>query len=328
MNKRLAMGVVSALCMAVLPVGSGAQEADETEPVVCGIEPVTIAQMQWPSAAVLAHVHGYVIETGLGCTTQVVSGDLGATASSMASTGRPLVAPEFWLGRIAALWNSAIEAEKVRPGGQTFGAGALEGWYVPQFVADNWPELKSVADISEHLPSFTRDGGRPRFISCPPDWACAVINRNLLRAHGLDRFFEVIEPTNRFEMDQLIADATARRQPILFYYWQPNGFLAQFDVTPLDMGDYVADAMNCLAQRQCSSPEPSAFAPEQVVVALSEDVFLNAPRIAQYFQRAAMPLDTLNAVLAWQNENEASVEDTAAHFITTYPAIWQAWLNE
>lgn len=294
----------------------------------CGSEPVSIARMQWPSAAILAYVHATIVDTELGCDTSVVSGDLSATASSMATTGQPLVAPEMWIGRVAEIWNSALESQAVRPGGQSFSGSALEGWFVPDSLIETVPELTSVAAIEAHIEAFQPEGGgKPHFISCPVDWACSIINRNLLAAHGLSGRFELVEPANRFEMDSLIGSAMSRNEPVLFYYWQPNAVLAQFDFTGLDGGAYDAEAMACLAQRDCTDPQPSSFVPEPVVIALAESVFSDLPRIAAYFQRASMPLETMNALLAWQNEQQASAEETAAHFIEAYPAIWRNWVG-
>ena len=98
------------------------------------------------------------------------------------------------------------------------------------------PELKLAAALADDWRVFAADGKKGKFISCPADWACAVINRNLLRAEGLDAHLEVVEPKNRYDMDQTIAAAVSRKEPILFYYWQPNAVLAQFAFSPVSLG--------------------------------------------------------------------------------------------
>ena len=44
---------------------------------------------------------------------------------------------------------------------------------------------------------FADGGGRPKFISCPADWACSVINRNLIKAEGLEGVFDVVDQVCR-----------------------------------------------------------------------------------------------------------------------------------
>ncbi len=315
-----------------LVTGAPAQEAvpaaeTPAEPSPCGTEPISIARMQWSSAAILAYIHADILFAEYGCEVRVVTGDLNATTSSMATTGRPMVAPEIWLGRVAAIWNSAHETGHVRQAAPTFSGGDMEAWFIPDYVATNNPGLKSAADLLDYWQVFAKGGSRASFLSCPPDWACAVFNRNLLRAFGLTVRFDIHEPENRFEIDKTIAEAVSRHEPILFYYWQPNGVLAQFDFKPLDMGVYDARAVPCLASKNCPAPMPSSFPSEPVVIAISDDLFDKAPALAAYFQRATMPLAEMNALLAHMSESGGTPEEAARYFVSTRSEVWTSWLG-
>jgi glycine betaine/proline transport system substrate-binding protein len=316
--------------LTVLDQAQDAAPQGQTDPAAppppCGTQPFNIARMSWPSAELLAEIHARILRNEYGCDARVIPGDLAATASSMGSTGQPAVAPEMWITRVAEVWNAAIEAQQVRQAAPTFAEGQLEGWFIPQSVAAAHPELTAASGLQAALPAI-RPEGRVRFISCPPDWACALINRNLIRAHGLDQALEIVEPANRFEMDTLIAEAVSRREPIVFYYWRPNAILAQFDFRPLDMGAYDEEAAKCLARVACEAPEPSAFASEIVVVALSEWVFAEAPAIAGYFGRTSMPLAEMDRLLAQLNEPGATVEAVADRFVADKRDVWSTWVG-
>lgn len=292
----------------------------------CGSQTISIASMGWPSAQLLAEIHARVLARAFGCTVQVTPGDLAATASSMGTTGQPAVAPEMWPTRVAEVWNAGMAAQMLRPAAPTYMETALEGWFIPAALAAARPDLVSAAQLAASLPSL--GGGRPiRFISCPADWACAVINRHLIAAHGLDEAVDLVEPANRFEMDSLIAEAVSRNEPVLFYYWQPNALLAQLGPVALDMGDYDAAAAKCLAQLVCRAPQPSAFAPEAVVVALSEWMFTDIPAIAGYFQRTSLSLAVMNTMLAELNAPGGTVADIADRFVAERGDIWRAWVD-
>lgn len=295
-------------------------------PPPCGTQPVSIARMSWPSAELLAEIHARILAREYGCETRVTPGDLAATVSSMGSTGQPAVAPEMWVGRIAEVWNGAIESRMLRPAAPSYGERQLEGWFIPAPLAAAHPQLQGIADLAATLPAL--GGGAPvRFISCPADWACAVINRNLIKALGISSAVELIEPANRFEMDTLIAEAASRKEPVVFYYWQPNAVLAQMDFVPLDMGAYDPEAAQCLARLACVNPTPSAFAEETVVVALAEWVFTDTPAIAAYFQRSSMPLGEMNQLLVQISEPGASVEAVAEQFVADKENVWRDWVN-
>lgn len=293
---------------------------------VCGNRPLSIARMSWPSAALLAEIHARILSAEFDCEVRVVPGDQAATASSMGSIGQPQVAPELWINRIADLWNGAMEGQMVRSAAPSYATNQFEGWYMPATLADSLDAAPTASGLAEVLPQFQQD--EPvRFISCPLDWACSVINRNLVSAHGLSGLVEIVEPANRLEMDQLIAEALNRREPFLFYYWEPNAILAQLDFTAIDMGAYDEAAAQCLAERNCADPRPSAFPSDTVVIALVERVFTETPEIAGYFQRASLPLDEMNDLLAQLNAGGATIEAIAERFVTERAALWRDWVG-
>jgi glycine betaine/proline transport system substrate-binding protein len=328
--------VIAAPAMAQITVLDQAQDAVPSvaapgvepggPPPPCGTQPLSIARMSWPSAEVLAEIHALILAREFDCDVRLTPGDLGATASSMGSSGQPGVAPEMWATRVADVWNAGVEAQMLRPATSTYIETQFETWFIPDYLALAQPELNGPADLRTVLPEIN-DGEPIRFISCPPDWACALINRNLVRAWGLGDLLEIVEPATRFEMDTLIAEAVSRSEPFVFYYWQPNAVLAQFNFTPLNMGPYDAEAAKCLARVACPEPVPSAFAGETVVVALAEWVFTDIPAIAGYFQRSSMALGEMDALLAQLNEPGATAAAVAERFVAERREVWDSWVG-
>ncbi|MEO5804887.1 glycine betaine ABC transporter substrate-binding protein [Devosia sp.] len=316
--------------------GGGVVQPDATQPAdsvrpdapppPCGTQQLTIASMGWPSAAVLAEIHARLLRIHFACDTQVIPGDLTATTSSMGSSGQPAVAPEMWVGRVADVWNPAVQAQMVRPATNTYASQVFEGWFMPDYLAATNPGLANAAGLKAALPGVA-GGGKVRFVTCPVDWACSVINRNLIKALGLEGLVDIVVPANRFEMDTLIGEAVSKQQPVLFYYWQPNAILNQFSFKPIDLGAYDAEALKCLAQISCPSPKPSSFAPETVVIALADRVFTETPMIAGYFQRASLPLKEMDALLAQLNEAGATPQSVADRFVAERQDIWKSWVG-
>ena len=312
-----------------LPAASDATPQPDvvTTPPPCGNQPISIARMAWPSAALLAEIHARLLKAQFNCTVQVLPSDLAPAISGMASAGQPAVAPEMWVSRVADAWNQAVTGQKLRQVGVSYQESQFEGWYVPDYVLTAHPELRSAAALKDDWQLFANGAPKGKFISCPADWGCAVINRNLLKAYGLDTLFEVVEPKNRFDLDQLIAGAISRKEPVLFYYWQPNAAMSQFSFKPVDLGPYSKDDFLCLGKRSCPAPKPSSFAPEPVVIALADWVFTGAPQVAAYFQRAQMPMAEMNSLLAALNEQGATVEGVADKFVQTREQVWRPWVG-
>lgn len=304
--------------------GTGAQRAVPANP--CASDDFTIAEMGWPSAAILAHIHAKVIVARFDCPVRVVAGDPEATLSSMTTTRQPAMAPEIWASRHADLWNGALRAQSVRAAGATFGSGPLEAWFVPRYVIGDHPGLTAADQLADYWEVFAGEGEeKAEIISCPPEWACAMTTPKMVDAYGLGERFEVFEPFDRFTLDRTISERVAQRQPVLAYYWQPNALISRLDLVPLEMGPFDLGNAQCMALADCVPFGGSSYAPDTVVIAAAEWVFTDAPEIAAYLSRAQMPLEEMNRLLAWQAEHEATPDEVATHFIVTNPQMWQGW---
>lgn len=336
----LALAMLAGPALAQITVLDQAQDATGAAPAAssgsvapaaegpCGAQPLAIATMSWPSATLLAQIHARILSAEYGCDVRLTPGDLAATASAMGSTGQPAVAPELWVNRIADVWNGSMDAQMVRSAAPTYQEDRFEGWYMPSSMTAGLVEAPTAAGLAAILPGVQVGGQPVRFISCPADWACSVINRNLIAAHGLQGLVEIVEPANRLEMDRLIGEAVNLREPFLFYYWQPNAILAQLDFVALDMGAYDEAAAQCLGDRACANPVASAFPADLVTIALAERVFTDLPIIAGYFQRATLPLGEMNAMLAQLSADGATTEAVADRFVAEQRDLWRAWVGE
>ena len=64
---------------------------------------VSLADMNWASASLLANVDKIILEEGYGCTVEMVPGATMTTFASMTSKGQPDVAAELWRHMVTLL---------------------------------------------------------------------------------------------------------------------------------------------------------------------------------------------------------------------------------
>ena len=76
------------LISAIFALGFG---SFTTSANACGT--ITVAEMNWASAEMFAHVDKMILENGYGCDVELVPGDTMPTATSMMEKGEPDVAP-------------------------------------------------------------------------------------------------------------------------------------------------------------------------------------------------------------------------------------------
>lgn len=299
--------------------------AQSPENIGCGGKKIEIADLQWPSASILAHVHGQLLASQLNCDVSIFVSDIESVTTALKTTQRPALIPEMWPTRVAEKWNQTVEARAAFTGGPTYDVTQIEGWFVPAKVVRDFPALGSAENLKD-MRALYQSTRKPKFVSCPKEWACAMINRNMLKSFGLFDAFDVIEPQSRIEMDQLIGQMSAANTPMVFYYWQPNALLAQLDVKPIAFGGYDAKAYACYGRNECANSAKSAYPTEVINLVVADWVRGDAPELIPYVRKAQMPVAIMNQLLAKMVDQNMSAEAVASHFIANYEEIWRTWL--
>ncbi len=310
--------------------GVGTAQAASDAPL-CGTDKlIDIAEMNWPSAAALAQIHAIILEKGYGCNVEIVLGDTVPTSASLLARGTPAIAPELWTGTIQEAWDKGVADGSVVVAGLAISDGAVEGWWIPKYVADANPGLKSVEDLPDYAQLFA-DPDEPdqgRFISCPPGWGCEIGNAALFEAYELEDSFNLFSPGSGGNLDATIARAFIREEPIVFYYWGPTGLMGKYDMVQLTMPPYNAEIWNCNTDVNCQPKGKSSFATPPVVVATASWLAEEAPNVAAYLGNVALNNVQISRMLTWGDENKASSLETAMNFLETQSDIWSGWVPE
>jgi glycine betaine/proline transport system substrate-binding protein len=293
---------------------------------------LTLANMNWQSAELLAHVDRLILQTGYGCQVDLVAGDTVPTLTSMIARGQPDVAPEAWVNGVREPLMKAVAAGRLHLAGTALKEGGIEGWWIPRFVADAHPEIRSIADALKRPDLFPAPENRQRgaVYSCPSGWQCQIVMANLFKAHGAaDKGFDLIDPGTAAALDGSIARAHSRRQGWLGYYWSPNALLGRYAMVKLAEGvphDPV-EWLRCTSVADCALPKPNAW-PVAAVHTVVTDRFRRVGGPAyDYLARRSWDSATINAMLAWMAAQQATGEQGARQFVKTRPEVWQAWVD-
>lgn len=123
---------------------AGAPAAEVAAAANCGR--VTVANMNWQSAEVLANIDDIILSAGYGCEVELVPGDTMPTLTAMMEKGQPDVAPEAWVNAVRQPLDAAVKEGKLHYGAQSLKDGGVEGWWIPKFVADANPDIKTIDD--------------------------------------------------------------------------------------------------------------------------------------------------------------------------------------
>ena len=320
-KKTLIAAAVISVVVGFLPTTAQATE--------CGTsDKITIAEMTWLSASVLAIITQRILKVGYGCNAETIPGDTVPSATSMLTKGSPDIAPELWISTASTIWNKIQKKGNVYKAGDIFASGGKEGWWIPDYVAKANPGLKSITDLEKFSKLFA-DVSNPdkgRLYGCPPGWGCEIITQNLFKALGLVKSFELFSPGSGANLKASIARKVTQKKPIVAYYWGPTAVIGKYNLVRLGMPPFDNEKFTCLTNKDCQNPQLSGWKPGDVAVAVVSKLRDKAPNVAAFLGKLQVPNATLNKVLAWADDNKASSEDAALHFLKNEQAVWTKWV--
>ena len=290
---------------------------------------VSIAEMSWGSAAILAHIEEIILSKGYGCRTELLPGDTVPTTTSMAGRGEPDVAPELWINAARETIERAVQENRIRIAARIFPDGGEEGWYIPAYMLQKHPELTSLDAVLKRPDLFPdpESRGKGRFYTCPAGWACQIVNDNLFRAYGLDKAgFVKFDPGSGEGLAAAIARAHQRKEPIFTYYFGPTAVLGRYPMHRLTGMTHDATGWGCMSKPDCPDPRPNMYPPAEVIGAVTARFAERAPDAFAFLQKVQFKNETVSALLAWQDERRARPAEAAKHFLATQPGVWDQWV--
>jgi glycine betaine/proline transport system substrate-binding protein len=293
---------------------------------------VTVASMNWQSAEVLAEVDRFILSRGYGCRVEVVPGDTMPTLTSMMEKGEPDVAPEAWINAVREPLDAAVKSGRLHYAAQSLPDGGVEGWWIPKYIADKHPEIKTIDDALKRPDLFPAPEARGKggVHNCPSGWNCQLSTGNAFKAwSAADQGFVLVDTGSAAGLDGSIAKAYERRQGWLGYYWAPTAILGKYEMMKLDAGvpHDPAQWNGCNAKADCADPKKTDWA-KSIVYTVVTDRFKKAGGPAyDYLAKRGWSNQTVGSLMAWMTDNQATGKDGAVHFLKTSPQVWEAWVT-
>lgn len=303
---------------------AGSAQAD------CGT--VTIAEMNWASAGVAANVDKIILEEGYGCSVELVTGDTLPTFTAMNEKGQPDVAPELWINAVRTPLDQAVAEGRLVIAADLLSEGGQDGWWMPKFLADAHPDIKTVQQALEHKELFPspEDPSKGVIYNCPPGWQCQASLGNLFRAlDGEKKGFEIVDTGSAAALDGTIASAFEKQTGWLGYYWSPTAILGKYQMVRLsfDVPHDKAEWDACTSVLDCPNPKVNSYPVSEVFTVVTKKFSQENSVAMDYLKVRKWTNDTVNGILAWQVDNQGTNEDAARHFLETMPDIWKKWLS-
>ena len=323
-------GIAAAIAITLLSGASAPALAQDAAATTCGTDrTIDIAEMTWPSAAALAHIHATILSDGYGCNVEIVTGDTVPTSTSMLSRGTPAIAPELWTSAIQDAWAEGMAEGTVVQLADAITDGTVEGWFIPRYTQEANPDLTTAEAVIARPDLFPdpEDNSQGRLYSCPPGWACELSTSALFEAYDMEETWNLFSPGSGGALDASIARAFTREEPILFYYWGPTAILGKYDAVQLDLGEALPEVYACNTDSECEDPPgKTAYPSSPAVVGAAAWVQEEAPEVAAYFSKVGLTNAEISELLVYGDENQADAAATAENFLRTKQDVWTGWV--
>lgn len=295
----------------------------------CGT--ITIASMNWQSAELLANIDKLILEKGFGCDAQVIVGDTVPTLTAMAERGKPDIAPEASVAQAPGVVTRALEEKRLVEVSNVLPDGYGNGWWVPRYLIDAHPHIKTIADVLKHPELFPapEDPSKGAVYNGPQGWGGTVVTAQLFKAYeGAKHGFTLVPTGSGAGLDASMIKAYERKQGWVGFYWEPTALLGKFDMVKLDSGPHdVVEWERCTSMADCPDPKPNNWPIEQAKTLVTAKFAKRGGSVMEYLQARSMTNAEINKLMSWASENQAPGEDAAWYFLKSSPQIWSQWVS-
>lgn len=294
---------------------------------------VSIADMNWSSATLIAHVDQFILEHGFGCEAELVPGDTMPTGTSMVEKGEPDIAPELWSNSLKDALDKGVAEKRLRYAGRSLSDGGEEGFWVPKYLVDKDPSLATIEGIKKNATLFKHPESPDlgAFYGCPAGWNCQISSGNLFNAMNLEEAgFELLDPGSGAGLAGSLAKAYERGEAWFGYYWAPTAVLGKYEMVKVDFGSGVdkEEFINCTTQEDCISPKVTMYPPSLVHTISTEAFATRVPSAYEYLQKRSFTNASMNQLLAWMEDNQADGEIAMEYYLKNNREHWQSWLSK
>lgn len=318
MKKRVLISgtLAIALAAALLAVGSTVcfaqdQAAEKTT--------ITFADVGWDSIKLNNALAGLVAEEVFGYTWQETPGSTPISHEALVA-GEVDVHMEEWTDNIAS-YHDDLDAGKFVELGVNFNDN-YQGFYIPRYVADQYPDLKTVQDLAKYPELFPdpEDPSKGIIYGGIAGWEITEIMEKKVAAYGLDQYYNYFVSGSDAILNTAMTSAWDKQEPIVAYYWEPTWLLGMYDFvlledSPYDPAVYQDGIGACPAVT--------------VTVAVSNDFAASNPEYCEFLSNFSMSSALISEALAYMQETGSSDYEDAARWLLTqsHPELIDQWLT-
>ena len=327
----LVLALLLGACTSAAPAPAGeatataaATTAAEQAAPPSGDKPtVKLIANTWPASELNVNVAANLLKSQLGYDVEIIALDEQAQWDAIAG-GDADASLEVWPSGHGERIAQYIDEQKVVENGGLLGVVGQIGWYTPKYAVDansalaTWEGFKD-AEVAKQF-ATAETGSKGTFFAGPLGWT--QYDQQIIDNLGLD--FQVI---NTASEDALLAQMAAkyeRKEPILFYFYQPHAIFAKYDLAKVELPPCTTEEHAAKVKESkvdCSYPD------DPLIKIFNPTLKDRAPEAYSLLKNFNYTFDDQLEMLR-SLEAGKSIEEAAQAWIDAHPDTWKAWLGQ
>ena len=266
---------------------------------------LNLAVNPWVGYAANAAVIAYVAETKLGC--KVTKKDLKEEVSWQGfETGQVDAVLENWGHEDLA--KTYITTKKVAVDFGPTGNKGIIGWYVPQWMADQYPDILDYKNLNKYADMFktSESGDKGQLLDGDPSY----VTNDVALVKNLGLHYKVVVGGSETALIKSLQVATEQKKPLLFYFYEPQWALADYKVARVNLPAYTTGCDSDPAKVACDYPP-----------------YILNKVVSTKFVNSGSPAVTLIKNFTWTNDDQNLVAKYISQDGLTPEAAGKKWVD-
>jgi glycine betaine/proline transport system substrate-binding protein len=295
--------------------GGAKSDAGETAPSAGSKGTVNLAVNPWVGYEADAAVVAYLLEHKLGYTVE--KKELKEEISWQGfETGEVDAILENWGHE--DLKKTYIQEKKVAVEAGPTGNKGVIGWYVPQWMADKYPDITDWKNLNKYASVFKTSESKGKGQMLDGDPSFVTNDEALVKNLKLD--YTVVYSGSEAALIKAAQQATAQRKPLLFYFYEPQWLFAKEKYVRVKLPAYTAGCDADPKKIACDYPDYNL---DKVVSKKFADTNNSAYQFVKNFQWTN---DDQNVVSDYLTNQGMDADKAAEKWVSENEAKWKPWI--
>lgn len=279
---------------------------------------IKVVQNGWTASAVEANIMQQLIESQLCVPSEIVEIDENSQFTGLAD-GTVDFVTELWMSGVVPEEQAFIDDGSVVTVGPLGAVGQI-GWYVPDYVMADHPELATWEGLKDpeiaKLFATAETGDKGRFLGTDPSYS--QYDEPIINNLGLP--FQMQMSGSEAATVAEVDSAVAAKKPILLYWWTPTAAVGHYNLVEVKLPEHKEGCYDDTAKVDCAYPA------DPLLKLASAKLKAKNPAVWAMLEKVQITTEQQLELLPQVEIEGKSAADVASAWIAANESVWKPWV--